>query len=259
MTKLSESIIGKIKCDKITPVPRWHFLIKGYTFWSLFCISVIFGSLSFSVIVHVINSGDIDIWDHLQGSLFSSAVMLLPIFWILFLILFATLAYLNWKCTKLGYCVKRRWIVLGSVAFSMIFGGVFYSFGLGKQADGMMTRALPFYDQYKHRARKDLWQQPERGLLTGKIIDIDEENEKLLIRDENGQNWIIDDRDIKWENMALEEKGKIIKAIGKINGDAEFEAIEIRKCTNCQDDEFVEDIPAGVCFKPQAVSAGCGR
>lgn len=261
MTKLSDNIIGKIKCDHITPVPRWHFLLKSYTLWVLFVFSVILGSVSFSVAAHIAESGDLNLLDHLQGNWLISAVMLLPLFWLISLFFFALLAYLNWKCTKHGYCMRRRWIVMGSVALSIFLGAFFYVVGLGSRTDLMMSRVAPFYDQYKHKARRDLWQQPERGLLTGKIIDIDEETEKLLLRDENGKNWIVDDRDVRWENTKLEEKGKVIKVLGRISGNAEFEAIEIRRCINCQDDEFIEEIDPLTCMRPELPPPvpGCAR
>lgn len=257
MTKLSESIIGKIKCDKIVPVPKWHFLVKKCSFWTMFFVSMVLGSFSFSVMMHISKSGDLDLIEHLQGNWIVSAVMLLPIFWLFTLLFFAVLAYFNWKCTKLGYCVKRRWIVLGSVFLSILFGELFYSMGLGKQLDSMMARVVPIYDQYKHRARRDLWQQPERGMLTGKIIEVDEDMEKLLVRDENGKNWVIDDSDVKWENEGLEEKGKIIKVIGQKTGEVEFCATEIRRCINCQDDEFIEEMKPDICFKSQ--DSGCSN
>ncbi len=237
MTTFSDKIINKIKCDSIEPVPRWHFLFKGCAFWALFVISMILGSLSFSVIVHIASSGDFGFLNHLQGNLITSAVMLLPYFWILFLILFAISAYLNWKCTKRGYRYKRRWIVLGSFALSILFGYIFFLMGMAKEVDKLMSRAIPFYDKSKHDARVELWFQPDSGFLTGKIIEIDEEKEKLIVRDENGANWEVDDLNVKWENQSLENKGKVVKIIGNRDGDYKFSAKEIRRCNNCQDDE----------------------
>ena len=237
MTKFSEGILAKIKCEHIEPVARWHFLLKSFTFWSLFFFSVFLGSLSFSVVLHILQSGDLDVFNHLHGNLLTSVVMLLPFFWLLFLILFATVAYFNWKCTRHGYRYKRRWIVLGSVALSVCAGSLFNFFGLGRQIDILMTRSLPMYNQSKHAALREVWFHPERGFLTGKIIEIDEVGEKLFLTDETGKVWEVVDRNVKWENRRLEEKGKIIKVIGSKNGENNFAAKEIRRCGNCQDDE----------------------
>lgn len=237
MTKLSERIVNEIRCKKIAPFPRWHFLLRGYFFWILFSLSVLLGSLSFSVMTHIINSGDLDLSYHLQGNLLTSAVMLLPYFWFLFLIVFAVIAYFNWKCTRRGYRFKRRWIVLVSVGLSILFGNIFYALGMAKGIDEMMARAVPFYDQSKHDARRELWFQPENGMLMGKIIDIDEIAEKLIVEDENGNSWIVADQGVTWENDKLEEKGRIVKVIGKKEKENEFVAKEIRICRDCGDDE----------------------
>lgn len=237
MTKFSEEIIGKIKCEHIAPVPKWCFLARGYAFWVLFVASVILGSLSFAVMVHIANSGDWDIFNHLGGNWITSTVMLLPYFWLVFLGIFALVAYLNWKHTKYGYRFRRRWIVVGSVGLSIFFGNVFYALGLGKEMDILMTKAMPFYDKSKHEARKELWLRPENGLLGGKIISIDEKTEEITLKDENGKKWIVDDRDVEWENEKLQQKGKIIKVIGKKDGEHKFIAKEIRRCRDCQNDE----------------------
>lgn len=216
-------------------------MLRGYVLWALFVLSVLLGSLSFGVIVHVINSGDFDIVSHLQGNLATSAVMMLPYFWLLFLVIFAAVAYFNWKSTKLGYRFKRRWIVLGSVALSMFIGSIFYALGMAKKVDNLMTKNLPIYNQTKHDARRELWLQPENGLLTGKIIGIDEVNEKLLVVDETGKDWVVDDDGAGGENTQLEIKGKIVKVIGERRGEKDFRAKEIRRCGNCQDDEENDD------------------
>lgn len=237
MTKFSEEIIGKIKTERIAPVARWHFLVKGYAFWTMFALSVLFGSLSFSVMMHIATAGDWDVFTHLKGNWFTSAVMLLPYFWVLFLFLFAIIAYFNWKNTKLGYRFKRRWIVLGSVGVSIFLGNVFYALGMGKEMDLLMTKSMPFYDKSKHESRKELWLKPENGFLGGKVVSINEDLEELVVQDENGNNWTVNDRDVTWENRKLEQKGKIIKVIGKKEGEHKFSAKEIRRCGDCQADE----------------------
>ncbi len=237
MTKFSESIIGKIKCDHIAPVPRWQFIFRGYVFWTLFFGAVLLGSLSFGVVVHIINSGDLDIVNHLHGNLLTSTVMLLPYIWLVLLLIFAGVAYANWKCTRLGYRFKRRWIVIGSVALSVFLGSVFYVLGMAKAVDNLMTKSLPVYNQSKHAALMEIWFHPEQGLLTGKVIGIDENSEKIILIDESGLSWNVDDKGVKWENVQLEAKGKVVKIIGDKIGERDFKAREIRKCDNCQDDE----------------------
>jgi hypothetical protein len=237
MTKLSESIIGRIKNERIAPVPRWHFLFKSYAFWALFGFSMILGSLSFSVIMHIANSGDLGMLAHLQGNLLTSVFMLLPYFWLFSLAVFAFVAYFNVRFTKQGYRFRRRWIMLGSVGLSVFFGSIFYALGLGNQIDSAMAKTVPFYDVSKHKARTELWLQPEIGLIMGKVIKFDDVSKQLTIQDELGKNWEVEENVIKAKISEPIVEGKIIKIIGKKRGTNTFIADEIRRCSDCQDDE----------------------
>jgi hypothetical protein len=242
MTKLSESIVGKIKQERIAPVPRWHFLFKSYIFWSLLGISILLGSLSFSVIAHIINNGDIDLFTHLQGNFVVSTVILLPFLWFFSLIIFAIVAYYNWKHTKLGYKFKRRWMLGSSIVLSMSLGSVLYAFGMGNALDRVMVKAMPFYDVSKHKAREELWLKPESGLIMGKVLNIDSINNQFVIQDVQGVDWKIDEKAISVQTVDAIKTGKIVKIIGKKDGANKFIANEIRSCGDCQDDEDQEKL-----------------
>jgi hypothetical protein len=237
MTKLSEGIVGKIKQDNIAPAPRWHFLLKSYVFWGLLVISILLGSLSFSVIAHLVAIGDFDIFLYLQKNIMTSVVMLLPYFWLMSLAIFALVAYYNWKHTRLGYRFKRRWIFISSVVISTTLGSIFYAFGMGNAIDRIMVRALPFYDLSKHSARNELWLQPENGLIMGKIVSVDDATNQITIQDVQGNNWNIDENEILPMIGEPIRKGKIVKVVGKKSGKNNFTAKEVRRCGDCQDDE----------------------
>jgi hypothetical protein len=240
MTQFSESIIGRIKTEHIAPVPRWHFLLKSYVFWGLLILSIILGSLSFSVIAHLIGNGDLDVFDYMQGNIITSAVMMLPYFWLFSLAIFALVAYYNWKHTRLGYKFKRRWLFVSSIVLSITMGSIFYAFGMGNAIDAIMAKAMPFYDQSKHQARNELWLRPESGLIMGKVLNIDNINNKITIQDGQGVDWNIDEKAVPSAVVGVIKKGKIVKVIGKKNGDSAFVAKEIRSCMDCQDDEDAE-------------------
>ncbi|MDD5396937.1 MAG: hypothetical protein PHW24_02645 [Candidatus Moranbacteria bacterium] len=237
MTKLSEDILGKIKHDHIVPAARWRFLLKSYVFWGLLMVSVLLGSLSFSVIVHIIDFRDLNVFNQVHGNFFTSTVMLLPYFWFLSVMLFASVAYYNWKHTRLGYRFKRRWIVSGSIALSVLLGSVLYALGMGNQIDMLMSKNMPFYDKSKREARSELWMRPDNGLLVGKVVNVDPADDSITIKDETGQDWQIDEKNVQHEPQSVPKKGKIIKIVGKKEGDHTFAASEIRKCGNCQSDE----------------------
>ena len=239
MTIISEKILETIKNDHIAPVPRWHFLVRSCVFWALFGFSVILGSLAFSVMVHIANSIDMDMLSHLQGNLFVSTVMLLPYFWAVFLFLFALVSYYNWKHTKHGYRIKRRWIFLGSIVLSMFLGSAFYFIGLGRGVDSIMIKAMPMYNASKHRARLEIWQQPEKGLIIGRILDVNVEGNNLIIQDGKGNSWNVGN-DVKNKTKEkiheIVKKGAIVKIVGNENGPKGFIAKDIRACGDCDGD-----------------------
>ena len=239
MTTFSEGIIGKIKGDHIAPVPRWHFLFRNCAFWAFFVVSVVLGSLSFGVIEHIVSGGDFSVLDHLKGSLFTSTFMLLPAFWVLFLFLFAIVAYYNWKHTKIGYRFKRRWIFLGSLVLSFLFGSIFYAMGFGQKIDLLMVKALPFYNKSKHDGRIELWQQPEEGLLIGKIVDTSADQSSFVVEDGTGMQWNIGAQvknKTKTEIQNIEKKGEIVKIVGVKSDKNNFVAKDLRKCSDCDGD-----------------------
>jgi hypothetical protein len=240
MTKFSEEILGKIKHDHIAPVPRWHFLLKSSVFWGILAISILLGSLSFSVIMHIIDIGDLYVFNKMHGNFLTSTIMLLPYFWVISVTAFSLLAYYNWKHTKLGYRFKRRWIVSGSVVISVFMGSIFYALGMGNKIDTLMSDALPIYDNSKHDARAEIWMQPDNGLLVGKVISVDDAANNVVIEDASGQDWSVNDKDLGKQIDKSFKKGKIIKIVGKKNGDHGFVANEIRKCGDCQHDEATE-------------------
>lgn len=212
-------------------------MFKGYAFWAMFIASMILGSLSFSVIVHIANTGDWDVLKHFNGNIFTSTVMFLPYFWLFSLGVFAMVAYFNCKHTRKAYRFRRRWILLGSVCLSVFLGSVFYAFGMGNQIDELMVKTMPFYDESKHKARKELWLRPEVGLIMGKVVSVDNLNKQMTIQDGEGKNWAVKDDCTVASTGEPIEKGKIVKIIGKKEGENEFVANEIRKCRDCRDDE----------------------
>lgn len=240
MTNLSETVLGKIKKEQISPVPRWLFLFKNYAFWSLLFLSMLLGSMSFSVIIHIAGSGDFDILNHLRGSILTSGFMLLPLFWLISLVLFALVAYFNWKHTRHAYRFKRRWIFLSGFFSSLLFGYIFYVSGLGKFIDLLMVRSVQYYGNSKHKARVELWQQPESGLLIGRIVDVKEGEEELIVEDGKGNDWVIENKVSTQRKEGVRQvikKGTIVKIVGSNKGSQKIEARDIRDCKDCDGDD----------------------
>lgn len=230
MSKISEKVLEQIDACKICPKPKWHFLLRNYVVWTAFIITVILGSLSFSVIVEMLATGDWDIYKYSGKSFLEFCLLIFPVSWMIFLIIFAFLAYYNWKHTKHGYRYRTYAIMLLSVGASGVLGFVLYNVGLGKKVDAMATRSVPFYHKSKDEAKESLWLQPDRGLLSGEIVEINDEK-NFIIKDSSGNTWDVQITEETIKHECCKRKGKSVRIIGKKQkGDQkeEFVAREIR-------------------------------
>lgn len=248
MTHLSENVIKKIKNDHIVPAARWHFLLKNYSLWGAFFFAVILGSLSFSVVVEMLAKGDWEISKHLGMSLFGFLLMVMPYFWLIFMLMLIVLAYFDWKYTKNSYHFKTYYVIMGSFGASIIFGMLFYSLGLGKKIDKLMANSIPYYQKSKEDSHREMWFQPDKGLLTGEVEEIDDAG-NIVIMDNNGQEWQIQNENSANSDMQIsselgtvstqvskfdvkkvrpKKKGEKVDIIGQRDSDHIFVAREVR-------------------------------
>src|SRR3989344_8809285 len=100
---LGHKIIETIKDEGLRPKPRWQFLLKNYVLWGLTLLAILIGSLSFAVIIYMFVNSDWEVYALVADNITAYVFLILPYFWILFLALFALVAYYNLRHTKNGY------------------------------------------------------------------------------------------------------------------------------------------------------------
>jgi len=229
MSKFCDKVLCKIKEEKIEPKPKWHFLLKDYFVWLAFAVSLIVGALAFCVALSIILDNDWDIYRYLSLSPAKHILLSLPYIWIFAILLFLGLALYNYKHTKSGYR-SGTFVVLGlSVVGSVVLGSVFHSLGMGRKIDRIFSQNIPLY-QNVHCCcnRKDIWTQPEKGLLGGRILNIRKEDE-FDIEDFGGIIWQIEKNNetlIRGPVLIIENEE--VKLIGEKRTEKRFRAREIR-------------------------------
>lgn len=218
---LSKKIFDAIKEKKITPKPRWEFLLKNYIVWSLGIISLIIGSLAVSVIIFMFKYSDIAIYEKINNNFFEFVVINLPYFWIIFMALFIIVADYNFKQTQKGYRYKLSTIILSSIIISMFFGSTLYALGSGKMIDDIMSRKAPFYPELINRGIKN-WDNPEAGKLIGIVAGIRDNDLDLITHDQ--KEWVV----FYNEEQVLSEEdikvGEPVRIIGEKQEDNIFKA-----------------------------------
>ncbi|MDD5032263.1 MAG: DUF4149 domain-containing protein [Patescibacteria group bacterium] len=227
---LVKEVLEKIKEKHIKPKPKWEFILEEYIIWIFAGASFLVGSLAVAVIIHMVRNNDWDLHDRVSGNLVSFIFATLPYFWLLILSAFIALAYYNFKHTKSGYRFSLRLLVISSILASVFLGVFFYSVGFGWTIDRMFSVRLPFYDRLIFH-RRLIWDNPERGMMAGRIIsDLGEGNFKL--RDLDNKIWMMHGQissTTPWPSAGQE----IIKIIGEPMDNFNFQVRELRSWPGC--------------------------
>lgn len=219
---LTEQILETIKKKRIKPRPRWEFLLKDYSIWLAGIISLLVGSLAFSVIIHMFKNNDWNLYKYISDGFLSFVLVTLPYFWVIFLAIFILLVYYNFKNTKGGYKYKLPVVILASVIISIVLGTLLYDIGIGQTIDEILSEQISFYNRFIN-PRRAMWVRPEEGLLAGMVVSVTD-SEHFEVQDINGKVWEIDaTQAITATEAEINVSGRI-KIIGEKINDNTFQA-----------------------------------
>ena len=227
MPNISDEVLKVIEKKQIIPKPRWLFLLKNYIIWIFFTIFLIFGSLAVSTILFIITTHDWDIYDYLDRSFLKHVFISIPHFWIVIFAVLILLAYYSFAHTKYGYREAISRVFLGSIIGSLILGTALFFCGVNSQVHEIFSKNIPFYDDLIY-CKEDIWDKPERGLLSGEVVDIKNKNE-FILRDFKGNTWQIIGDNIMWPVNIVPQKGIEIKIIGQQQRDNIFYGNTVRR------------------------------
>ncbi len=219
MLIIGEEIIKIIEEKQIKPKPRWQFVLRNYVIWIFSGVFIVFGSLTVSTILFIISDQDWDIYDYLGTNHLKQVFMSIPYFWIVFFVLVILLAYYSFVHTKHGYKQTISRVFLASIMGSVIFGTALYFLGINSEVHELFSREVPFYDRLVY-CNQDIWSDPKRGLLGGKIEEIKDKNE-FTLKDFQNNIWYVTGDNIEW-NGVVAEPGMQVKLIGSCGTDNNF-------------------------------------
>ena len=226
MTDISKTILQKIKKEKIQPYSKKHFLKKKSFIWMLFGLSILLGIVASSVTIFQLKHTEWDLYKRSNYGLIEFLAMVIPYFWLIFLMVFIGIAYRYFRRTEKGYRYNTLLIITISIIISIIGGIVVYQTGFSERLETVFQENIPVY-RIINRGRHRMWMSPEQGFLAGEIKEIISAQEIELI-DLHGNNWTIDISNAFWRGRLRPEAGLEIKLIGKIKVKGQFAATEIR-------------------------------
>ncbi len=222
--EISKQVLEKIKQEEIKPCSKWKFALKNYFMWGLFTVALIVGSLAVSVIIFSIKISDWDMHRELVGGPVKFLIVTLSYFWLLIFAAFVVVAYYNFRQTKKGYKYNIYVVVGITLLVTVLLGGFSYAFGFGEKMENIMTRKAPFYKGVQHN-RQMMWNQAEKGLLGGRIVEVGEN--MIDLEDAKRGRWHVTVSTTQIMPMVIIREGNMIRIVGQKTDHDCFEAKRI--------------------------------
>lgn len=222
MSKLSSKILRQIKEEKVTPRPRWYFMLMHTLLGTAILTSIIIGSIAVAIVIRHFIVTDWELARQFAGGHVRSFFLIVPYIWIIFIGLTIFLADLLFRHTKKGYRIKAWKIVAASVVLSVIGGGLFYITNADKPIEEGLRMNLRHYEQWENK-RNQIFAAPEKGVLAGEIIRINSEEEWMIV-DFKDRKWFVDISDAMIKGELSFEVGMRVGMIGEITDKAHFKA-----------------------------------
>lgn len=207
--KVSDRVLRTIKKEKITPIPKWEFILKNTSLWLL----LIF------VITVLITASSLSIFGVLEGTIS-------PYFWLFIAIIFLPLAYLILVKTKGSYRLTFIQKILPIVIFSLLLGFTLFRLGTAGRLDRNLAGRFAYYRQLTP-LKVEQWSRPQDGYLGGTITKVIDQN-NFYITDFSGKNWHITGQNIFIRGRVQIVKGIEIKIVGQSLDTDTFQATDIR-------------------------------
>ena len=220
--KLSQSVLKKIKKEKIKPRPKWHFLIKNSLFWAIFGMAALLGAKAIGIIIFILTEANfLLIWQS-RGPHFSILLRIFPFFWIIFLLLFLFLASEGLHHTEKGYKIPLPKLIGINILISLILGVASYGLGYAEKFEHFFGQRAPFYAGFRQE-HTQIWSNPGEGRLAGTIIEI-QNNQILLLDDFNQKRWTVDYQASQTRGPVTLEVNEKIRLVGEVVDENEFKA-----------------------------------
>ena len=219
---ISQIVIDRIRGEGLKPISKKVFNLKRISFWVAVAICLFVGAFMFSLVVSGLLNNDWDLYDRFGVNF---VFRTLPYFWFVSLIIFIILGEYYYRKTMFGYRHTIIVVVGAYMASSIIFGSIFYAIGVSDLMENDLV-GIPTVYRNIILNRHEVWTHPEKGLLSGKIIQLDEGSMQSI--DNDGSVWDVDINSLSDRDDLNLKVGDRMKITGDIMDDNFFIAEEIR-------------------------------
>lgn len=219
---IEQEVLDRIEKDAVAPKSRTRFVLKEWLLWCAVGLSVLIGGLTFATGLTVLELSD---WKLLFGSgMLGGALIALPYFWLVLFALSIALAQYNIRHTERGYRFTVWMVAVWMLSGSLVSGSLLYFVGGGEIVDEILEERVGVYGDWL-APRHAVWENEERGLLSGRVSEI-VEDEFLEVETLRGESWliVIEDETEYRPRDARPFPGAVVRVVGEQVDDTQFEA-----------------------------------
>lgn len=222
---LATKVMTKITNAKITPMARSHFVRRNAVRWLTAIIFVFVMGHSLGVLFYFLFDFDYALlWLYLESPVKSLVFLSLAMWFGLVAVSFAV-AYWQYRQTHHGYRTETRNLAAIILIGTITIATVSYQSEVSPALDRVFGEHLPVYLDWQ-KQKLQVWSQPERGLLSGTVRSVEEE--EIVITDLTGRVWQVQIKDALIRRRVHLTKDTVVKVIGRFERSNRFIAQEIR-------------------------------
>lgn len=205
---LTEKVLEQIKSEKLEPKSKWSFLLKEYVLWLVFGLVTLIGGVAVSVIIFLMKN---EVLPNLKPA--KGLVFIFPYFWILLLVVFLFLAYLNVKFTRKGYKYNPYLIIVVSILVSIVLGlGLFLVKGAEKVERGFYQHVPVYQKMMKMRGKQ--WLENQDGRLAGEVVS-ELKNDLFILKSFHDGEWQVETKKLSPKELQQVKLQKRLKVLGQ--------------------------------------------
>ncbi len=228
MSKISENIVDQIKKEKVTPRPRWVFVVSNIVLITMLIVTVIMGGIAMSLIylkLFNLEWGFVT-FDGDRG--LPKIFEVMPLLWILLLIVLLGASVWTFEKTEAGYRYQPTMLVVGAIFMSMLLGAFIYTTRGAEIFETVLRNILPPYEAME-MAKERKFLNPEQGILVGEFVEKIDDGQ-ITIQDISENEWTVMLTEELSNNRGVQklEQGQPMLILGKKTADQTFEAKEIK-------------------------------
>jgi hypothetical protein len=210
---LADKVLEQIQEQQVAPRPRWVFLLKNLAFWGLWILSLLIGAAAMAATLFVVTNAGWEFRDVTHPAFTTFLLENIPMLWIVALCLMLILGIENLRQTKIGYRYPMLLLFILNLLGSAVLGYGLFQLGAGQFVDEELGERIPFHRPIL-MIQEHAWNQPEQGLLSGAVTDVDANVDQFTIRTFDGNVWTVSGADMSSRSREVLLHAPFVRVIG---------------------------------------------